>query len=84
MKIVGGSPTEENEYPWQVGLLSSQSSSRPFCGGTLISGKEVLTAAHCTAGSATAAYVVLGEHRLGSNDGEKKVRVRTIDIIHGI
>merc|ERR1712179_257618 len=75
IKIVGGSPTEENEYPWQVGLLSSQFSSQPFCGGTLISGKDVLTAAHCTSGSTTAAYVVLGEHRLGTNDGEKKVRV---------
>merc|ERR1712168_467474 len=66
-KIVGGVETQENEYPWQVGLLSSQSSSRPFCGGSLISGKDVLTAVHCTAGSTSAAYVVLGEHRLGSN-----------------
>ena len=74
-KIVGGAVTEENEYPWQVGLLSSRSSSRPFCGGTLVSSKEVLTAAHCTSG-ATAAYVVLGEHDLTKADGEKKVRVR--------
>jgi len=67
--------TEKNEYPWQVGLLSSQFSSQPFCGGTLISMKDVLTAAHCTAGSTTAAYVVLGEHKLSISDGEKKVRV---------
>jgi len=76
-KIVGGSPTEENEYPWQVGLLSSQSSSRPFCGGTLVSSKEVLTARHCTDG-ATVAYVTLGEHDLTRPDGEKKVRVCSI------
>merc|ERR1712168_1027860 len=73
-KIVGGVATEENEYPWQVGLLSSRLSSRPFCGGTLVSSKEVVTAAHCTSG-ATAAYVVLGEHDLTKADGEKKVRV---------
>merc|ERR1711915_245941 len=46
-KIVGGVTTEANEYPWQVGLISSQSSSRPFCGGSLISDREILTAAHC-------------------------------------
>merc|ERR1719341_3181170 len=75
VKIVGGAATEENEYPWQVGLLSSQSSSTPFCGGTLVSNREVLTAAHCTSGGASAAYVVLGEHDLRRADGEKKVRV---------
>jgi len=76
-KIVGGVATEENEYPWQVGLLQSQFSSSPFCGGTLISNKEVLTARHCTDG-ATVAYVVLGEHDLTKADGEKKVRVCSI------
>merc|ERR1711970_515043 len=77
-KIVGGVATEENEYPWQVGLLSSEWSSQPFCGGTLISDKDVLTAAHCTSGSTSAAYVVLGEHNLNINDGEKKVRVCSV------
>ena len=40
-----------------------------------MSDKEVLTARHCTDG-ATAAYVLLGEHDLRREDGEKKVRVR--------
>merc|ERR1719507_1527774 len=73
-KIVGGSTAEENEYPWQVGLLSSSLSSRPFCGGTLISSREVLTAAHCTEGG-QANYVVVGEHDVQAQDGEQRVRV---------
>jgi len=62
-RIVGGVETEENEYPWQVGLVSA-SGSRPWCGGTLISDRHVLTAAHCTAGSSPSSISVLvGEHR---------------------
>jgi len=73
-KIVGGTTAEENEYPWQVGLLTSSLSSRPFCGGTLISSREVLTAAHCTEGG-QANYVVVGEHDVQASDGERRVRV---------
>jgi len=74
-KIVGGVETDENEYPWQVGLLQSSSPGMPFCGGSLISSKEVLTAAHCTVGG-YANYVVLGEHDVNNaNDGQKVVRV---------
>lgn len=77
LKIVGGVQTEENEYPWQVGLISSSGSRSPFCGGTLISSKEVLTAAHCTA-SGGANYVLVGEHNLNANDGERAVRVCSV------
>merc|ERR1719422_649196 len=61
-RIVGGQETEVNEYPWQVGLVSSSGRS-PWCGGSLISNQHVLTAAHCTAGgSTTSIRVLLGEH----------------------
>merc|ERR1719385_247619 len=67
-RIVGGVETEVNEYPWQVGLVSS-SGTRPWCGGTLISDRHVMTAAHCTAGSsASSIKVLLGEHY--TNDGQ--------------
>ena len=46
-KIVGGAPIiPVNKYPWQVGLIFRWS-DLPYCGGTLIRNKWVLTAAHC-------------------------------------
>merc|ERR1712240_14175 len=77
-RIVGGQETEENEYPWQVGLVR-RGGTTPFCGGSLISERHVLTAAHCTeATSAGRIQVLLGEHRI--NDGEfTRVNVATIN-----
>jgi len=77
---VGGVATEQNEYPWQVALISGRSSRAPFCGGSLISSKEVLTAAHCLAGWQTSSsrYVLVGEHNLNTNDGERAVRVCSV------
>jgi len=67
-RIVGGQETEEHEYPWQVGLVSRNGRS-PWCGGTLISSTHVLTAAHCTDGSAASSIrVILGEHNIADSD----------------
>jgi len=63
-KIVGGEEAVENEFPWQVGLTRTFSKT-PFCGGTLISDRHVLTAAHCTAGqTADKIKVLVGEHNI--------------------
>ena len=45
-RIVGGSAVAENSIPWQAGILLY---GRPLiqCGGTLLTVKHVLTAAHC-------------------------------------
>jgi len=88
--IVDGEPTEENEYPWQVGLYGLD------CGGSLISDRTVLTAAHCLHGkchcrpggdcrcSTTAGIlrVIVGMHRWdGSEHDGTEVLARKI-IIH--
>merc|ERR1712115_232683 len=62
-RIVGGQEAEQHEYPWQVGLVS-RNGKTPWCGGTLISDRHILTAAHCTASKTPASIqILLGEHR---------------------
>ena len=74
-RIVGGVVTEVNEYPWQVGLVIS-TSTRPDCGGSILSSRTILTAAHCTAGSAASSItVVAAEHDWTVADGELRFSV---------
>jgi len=46
-RIVGGTSASPAEYPWQVSLLFR---GQHMCGGTLISDRHVVTAAHCFQG----------------------------------
>lgn len=44
-KIVGGTYTTIEQYPYQ---LSLELNGRHICGASIISEKKALTAAHCT------------------------------------
>lgn len=47
-KIVGGAVSKKGAWPWIALLGYDDASSSPFkCGGTLITARHVLTAAHC-------------------------------------
>jgi len=74
-RIVGGDITEKNEYPWQVGLTNTNR-DRPWCGGSILSDRTILTAAHCLVDQVAENLTVLvGEHDWSIRDGEQRMSV---------
>jgi trypsin len=70
--IVGGMLTKVNEYPWQMGLVDP-SGTRPYCCGSILSNKTILTAAHCTDGTpASSITVLVAEHDWTAEDGQER------------
>ncbi|CAH1153437.1 unnamed protein product [Phaedon cochleariae] len=85
--IVGGEPAELGEFPFMA-LVGFNTTESPWkCGGTLISERYVLTAAHCTFSSdslisSVPTKVRLGELDLSSdNDGSQHMDYRVSSII---
>ena len=77
-RIVGGGATEAHAIPWQVGLVSS-GNSRPFCGGTIICSRWIMTAAHCNSESF---QVLAQEHQVaGTGNGADGTRHNVARVI---
>jgi trypsin len=88
-RIVGGQTTTIEEYPWQAGLLAAGSGSalnRQFCGGSLLTTRIVITAAHCVRNNdpdcgSDAACAPPGSDPGG--DGTEKIDPNDLEILLG-
>merc|ERR1712215_295433 len=78
LRIVGGVATEKHEYPWQVVVTPSDTDMPSgFCGGSILSSRTILTAAHCfDRAPAKDHTVVVAEHDWTvTGDGEQRMKV---------
>ncbi|XP_058115936.1 venom serine protease-like [Anopheles ziemanni] len=65
--IVGGTPTQANEFPMMAALLDSVS-KKLFCGATIVTERFVLTAAHCLLGRVVSTTgILVGDQNIASS-----------------
>jgi secreted trypsin-like serine protease len=71
-KIVGGTPADIADFPWQISMQTQ--GGFHFCGGSILDADFILTASHCVDGqSAASMRIVAGISRV-SQSGSGQIR----------
>ena len=82
-RIIGGVSADMGSVPWQASLAVS--GSNIFCGGSLVTDRHVLTAAHCLAGVETDLWnmidLIFNEYNTEDNIRGAKRKIKDV-IIH--
>ncbi|XP_031331925.1 brachyurin-like [Photinus pyralis] len=80
-KIVGGDEAALHGFPYQVAIFIQVPQGTGFCGGSLISDKHILTAAHCVS-SASSALVMVGAHNIKAEESNRQEFNTTSFAVH--
>ena len=71
-RIVGGQEAPKGYFPWQVGVASYYQGA-PWCGGSLVSPRFVVSACHCFESDPWATYwLSIGDHDNSVNEGSEQ------------